>query len=707
MAEIRVLDNQTIDQIAAGEVIERPMSVVKELVENALDAGADRITVELKNGGLDLIRVTDNGAGIPREQVPVAFARHATSKIRDAGDLFALYTLGFRGEALSSIASVARVELITRTEEALCGFRYCIEGGTVLAAEDIAAPQGTSFLVRDLFFNTPVRRKFLKSASAETAYVATLMEQLTLSRPGVSMQLLADGREKLRVGGSYSLKDTLYALLGRETARLMRPLDYEDRGIRVFGYVGLPSLCRGNRSLELCFVNGRYIKSPLLLKAIEQAYHGLIMQHKFPVAVLHLQMEPSALDVNVHPTKLEVRFREEKAVFDVCYRGIREALFSGELIPEVTENAPAAADKPAVPAAEIKTAVPVDPEKAAQAAGKADGEARLPEAEDARPAAQAAAASAEEEKAALPAGKVSDGARLPETGDAGPAVSALREETGTAAAPAGQEEKPSQKQEGLLPAKNHWETGVDYRLDQDRQLLERMLLQEADRRDTGKTPEPAGRLRQEEQAAEQLSLIPEEKILEGAKTTPLRLIGQVFDTYWLLEYGEWFLLADQHAVHEKVLYERNMQRLALGEATSQLLEPPLMLTLSAAESHALEQYRPGLEKLGFEIADFGGRDIGLTAVPDNLLGLGSEALFRELLEDLAGGSRSGELLEAKVAMMSCKAAVKGGEPLSFPEAEALFKKLLTLENPYCCPHGRPTLIRMSRTELEKKFKRIV
>ena len=335
MAKIHVLDDQTIDQIAAGEVIERPVSVVKELVENSLDAGATAVEVEIRGGGIELIRVSDNGCGIPAEEVPTAFARHATSKITDAEDLFALHSLGFRGEALSSIASVARVELITKTAEEEAGCRYIIEGGTVLSEEAAPAPVGTTFIVRDLFFNTPVRRKFLKSAQTETSYVATLMEQLCLSRAGVSMSLVADGRTKLRIGGSYQMKDVLFTLYGRETAEMMRPLDYEEKGIRVFGYIGLPTLCRGNRSMELTFVNGRFIKSPLLMRAIEQAYHGLTMQHKFPVAVLQISMDASLLDVNVHPTKMEVRFRQEKEIFDVVYHAIRETLFAKDLIPEV------------------------------------------------------------------------------------------------------------------------------------------------------------------------------------------------------------------------------------------------------------------------------------------------------------------------------------------------------------------------------------
>ena len=662
MAKIHVLDDQTIDQIAAGEVIERPVSVVKELVENALDAGATAVEVEIRGGGIELIRVSDNGSGITAEDVPTAFARHATSKISDAEDLFALHSLGFRGEALSSIASVARVELITKTEEEENGCRYIIEGGAVMSEEAAPAPIGTTFIVRDLFFNTPVRRKFLKSAQTETSYVTTLMEQLCLSRPGVSMSLIADGRTKLRIGASYQMKDVLFTLYGRETAELMRPLDYEEKGIRVLGYIGLPTLCRGNRSMELTFVNGRFIKSPLLMRAIEQAYHGLTMQHKFPVAVLQISMEASLLDVNVHPTKMEVRFREEKTVFDVIYHAIRETLFAKDLIPEVkAEEKPetAAEKKPAeAPLSEeakksdaVKTAA--EPSDAAEKSGIARAKERVMD-EAEKSAAVVTAVNAEERPAA-PEAAAPSGLRMPEP---------IREERNS------------------------------YREEIDRRMLEQLLREE--------TEYP---VRDRDAAPKQ-----EERIVEPSqKAENFRLIGQVFETYWLMEYENWLLIADQHAVHEKILFERTMKSLETRSVTVQQLFPPMLLTLNAAQQLAYSQYRDSFAKLGFEIETLGGREIAVSGIPDNLFGLDQQDLFLEMLDELAEdrSRMPNRTLEAKVAMMSCKAAVKGNQKLSFPEAEALLKELLTLDNPYACPHGRPTMIRFSKTELEKKFKRIV
>ena len=650
----------------------------ERLVENALDAGATAVEVEIRGGGIELIRVSDNGCGIPAEDVPTAFARHATSKISDADDLFALHSLGFRGEALSSIASVARVELITRTEEEEAGCRYIIEGGAVLSDEAAPAPVGTTFIVRDLFYNTPVRRKFLKSAQSETAYVATLMEQLCLSRAGVAMTFIADGRTKLRVSGSYQMKDVLFTLYGRETAELMRPLDYEEKGIRVFGYVGLPTLCRGNRSMELTFVNGRFIRSPLLMKAIEQAYHGLTMQHKFPVAVLQIAMEASLLDVNVHPTKMEVRFREEKTVFDVVYHAIRETLFAKDLIPEVKEE-------------KAETPPP--------AKGKASGTSDRPAA-DAVPAA-AGKEEAPDEKSGLVRAKerVEEEAQQRRTENA--AVPPSRPSAGQPAFIKDEAPLPAKPAPGFIR-----EDLNDYREDKDRRLLELLLREETEYAVKGKDA-----LRGEGPAAPQdLGTAEGTKIVSPEKkAADFRLIGQVFETYWLMEYENWLLIADQHAVHEKILFERTMKSLETRDVTVQQLMPPMLLTLNAAQMHALKTYEESFRKLGFELSELGGREIAVGGIPDNLFGLNSHDLFLEMLDELADDRTRtpNQTLEAKVAMMSCKAAVKGNQKLSFPEAEALLAELLTLDNPYACPHGRPTMIRFSETELEKKFKRIV
>ena len=619
MPDIHILDEQTIDQIAAGEVIERPASVVKELVENALDAGADDISVELKGGGLELIRVRDNGCGIPSEQVRLAFFRHATSKIRQAQDLFSICSLGFRGEALSSIASVTRVELITRTAEAQQGLRYVIEGGRELAEEPCDAPAGTCFSIRDLFYNTPVRRKFLRSPQTETAYVLTLMEQLALSRPGVAMSLTAEGRLRLQTGSRYSLKEIIYTLFGREMAAHMREVAHETTDMSVRGFVAEPIMNRGNRSGELFFVNGRPVKHPVLMKALEQACHGLTMQHKFPAAVLLITLDPSQVDVNVHPQKTEIRFRSDKEVFDLVYKGVRQALFARDLIPS-----------------QYAGAVPLDEPLQIQEA------ARYPREEPAAPAPVTAPPIRE--------------AAPPQT------VAAVsesdREKAPVPVAPVAAVVRPLEQ----APAKPREEA------------VQQNLFQE--------------------------------KIISPEKKDRIRLIGQVFDTYWLLEYEEWFLLADQHAVHEKILYERTMKSLEKREATSQQLMPPLILTLNGAQQESLSRFGEAFHRLGFEMESLGGRELRLNAVPDNLFSLSSRELFLEMLDELSEERVTApSLLDAKVALMSCKAAVKGNDRLDFAEARALFEELLSLENPYTCPHGRPTLIRFSRAELEKMFKR--
>ena len=640
MPQIRILDEQTIDQIAAGEVIERPLSVVKELVENALDAGADQISVELLGGGIDQIRVTDNGCGIPADQVQIAFFRHATSKIESAEDLFALKSLGFRGEALSSIAAVAKVELVTRTKDSLAGFRYLIEGGVEMESGDVAAPLGTSFTVRDLFYNTPVRRKFLKSAQTETSYVVTLMEQLSLSRPGVAMRLSTDGKLRLQTSGSYGMKDIIYTLFGREVASHLRPVDLKTGDMELSGFVGEPSINRGNRGGELCFVNGRFVKNPMMMKAIEQAYHGLTMQHKFPVAVLQLTMDASQVDVNVHPQKTEVRFRSEKEVFDIIYRGVREALYAQDLIP--AEETPAPAKKEEKSSSYVREEIDYRTVRDRRLFDTLfDREIARRREEDAE-----AAAVAEREKEQLRETEAQNAADVPEKPEDS------KEETEKTASPV------------TLPTPLIVET--------------------------------------------QQQTLFEEKIIQPKNLSSFRLLGQIFKTYWLIEYEGWFLIADQHAVHEKILYERTMRSLAKKEATSQMLLPPLILSLTGAQQETLERNAEAFEQLGFEISELGGREIRVDAVPGNLFSLSARDLFIEMLDEI-GEQRATALstIDAKVATMSCKAAVKGNDPLAFEEAEVLIRELLTLQNPYTCPHGRPTMIRMSRTELEKKFKRIV
>lgn len=680
MAHITLLDSNTINQIAAGEVIERPSSVVKELLENAMDAGATAVTVEIRDGGISFIRITDNGSGIPKEEIPLAFLRHSTSKIRRAEDLLTVSSLGFRGEALSSIASVARVELITKTADTVMGSRYVLEGGEEKTLEDVGAPEGTTLVVRDLFYNTPARRKFLKSPQTEGGYISSLVERLALSRPDISFRFLMGSQTKLHTAGNHQLRDIIYTVYGRETAAELIPVKArsEDGCVEIRGFLGKPLISRGNRSYENYFINGRYIKSALITKAIENAYAGFVMQHKYPFAVLHLTIEPSWLDVNVHPTKMELRFRNEETVYETLYTAVRSALEGKELIPRVSlaeEKSPAEKEGKAASSAESPARRERGPEPFERRRQEAQGEST----------AGSLRASAEQRPA-------------------GPAY-----QPADAAAPAGQvRETPAWK-----PARR-----PDYE-PSTIEVLQKALRQEIRQEETGAVSpafpdagtvsEPSGQPEPPRaEAPKQLELF-EEKLLDPQARDEYRLIGQLFDTYWLVQVRDEFLMIDQHAAHEKVLFERTMKSLANREYTSQQMNPPLILTLNAREEQVLSEYRDAFEKIGFEIEPFGGKEYAVYGVPGNLFGLAREDLLLELLDSLAdeAGHRRLNLVEEKVALMSCKAAVKGNNRLSVPEAEALIRELMQLEHPYTCPHGRPTIISMSKYEIEKKFKRVV
>ena len=649
MGRIEVLDQKTIDQIAAGEVIERPASVVKELVENSVDAGATAVTVEIRDGGTSLIRVTDNGSGIDRDQVAVAFLRHSTSKIRAVEDLFHVSSLGFRGEALSSIASIAMVELITKTADADAGVRYVIEGGVEKRLEDTAAPEGTTFLVRSLFYNTPARRKFLKSPMTEAGYVSELMERLALSRPDISFQFISNGQTKLHTSGNHNLKDVIYHIYGREIAGNLAEIDAAEGPVRVTGFIGKPVVSRGNRGYENYFINGRYIRSNLIAKGIEEGYRTFMMQHKYPFTALHFTIDGSLLDVNVHPTKMELRFSNQEQLYRFVRETIRQGLMEKELIPEVKLTEEETEQKPE-PKQRTEPEFPgLQQEKNGQESTKASGEA------------------------------------TPQERNLEYFLSQMRKRV---------TEEFRQKKEGSAEASPEKEPKSE-------------PLQEE-----GQRPEP---VRQEKMVlrekgsyeAQQLDLF-ESRLLNPATKSDIRIIGQLFETYWLVQFEDKFYMIDQHAAHEKVLYERTVKSLANKEITSQMVSPPLILTLTMQEAAKLAEYQEYFTELGFEIEPFGGKEYAVSAVPANLYGLAEKELFLELLDSLEYvNGKNTELVLHKIASMSCKAAVKGNQRMSMPEAQALIEELLTLENPYNCPHGRPTIISMTKQEIEKKFKRIV
>lgn len=714
MKTISVLDKNTIDKIAAGEVIERPSSIVKELVENAIDAGSNAVTVEIKDGGTTLVRITDNGEGIAPSEVKKAFMRHATSKITKAEDLFGITSLGFRGEALSSIAAVCQVELITKTAGELTGVRYVIEGGEEKTPEpeEIGAPEGTTFKVRNVFYNTPVRRKFLKSPQTEAGYINDLMERLALSHPEVSFKFINNNQNRLHTSGNSNLKDIIYGIYGREiTANLVEVHGKAPFGT-LTGYIGKPIISRGNRNYENYFINGRYIRSSIISKAIEDAYKNFMMQHKYPFTVLHFQLDGDLLDVNVHPTKMELRFSDQEGMYRLVYETVRNALVGREMIPDVHvgKEAPAPKEPPKKESFpepfEVKRREAMMQEKRAEAKKTAATIYATPGTNATRTEAAASivrerpnySSSREEggfakslyevpENLLKPTErKVDEQAEMEKWTSAGknPALKlqARPATNDTTAAPSAAMETPTSAKpaEAELPPESPIPPAV---------------LSES---------EPATSV----QSPKQMDLF-EEKLLSKEHIKEHRIIGQLFETYWLVEFHEKLYIIDQHAAHEKVLFERTMKSLKDKEYTAQQISPPLIVSLSIKEQELLNKYMKNFETIGFEIEPFGGDEFSIRAVPGNLFGLAERDVFLEMLDSLDKdtGRVSEDLINEKIASMSCKAAVKGNHRLSEKEAEALIDELLTLDNPYNCPHGRPTIIAMSKYELEKKFKRIV
>ncbi len=629
MANITVLDQSTINKIAAGEVIERPASVVKELLENAIDANATAVTVEIRDGGCSMIRVTDNGWGIPKSDIPLAFLRHATSKIKAVEDLFTISSLGFRGEALASIAAESQVELITKTMDCLTGCRYQIEGGQEKGMEEIGAPDGTTIIARNLFYNTPARQKFLKTPTTEGAHVASLVEKIALSHPDISIRFIQNNQNKLYTSGNHNLKDLIYTVFGREIAANLLPVEERGEWLSVTGFTGKPVIARSNRNYENYFINGRYIKSSIISKAIEEAYKPYMMQHKYPFTMLHFTIDPGALDVNVHPTKMELRFSNGETVYQAVLRALGNALSHKELIPGVQFES-----------------------SKAEKAHREDDSPR-----------------------------------------------AFRRQE---AYPEPFEVTRRRKLENL-------ESG-------DLELHGKADMEPLEKREEHRQNVPSSVFVREEPAGwvkppvspRQLDLF-EEKLLDPKSRLRHRLIGQLFDTYWLIEYNDKLFIIDQHAAHEKVLYEKTLKTLKDRKQEIQMVNPPIILTLNGNEEVLLKKYLAYFQKFGFEIEPFGGKEYAVRGVPANLLSVAKKELLMEMIDGLSEDAslHDPDAIYEKVASMSCKAAVKGGHAMSATEADQLIDQLLELDNPYACPHGRPTIISMTRYELEKKFKRIV
>ena len=645
MAKIQLLDQKTIDNIAAGEVIERPASVVKELVENAVDANANAITVEIKDGGMTLIRVTDNGIGIPKDQVKTAFLRHATSKIRSVEDLLSVSSLGFRGEALSSISAVAQVELVTKTAESFSGVSYKIYGGEEEAFDDIGAPDGTTFLVKNLFYNTPARRKFLKSATTEAGYVEQMMVHIALSHPEISFKFIHNNKNKIYTSGNGKVKDIIYHIYGRDVAGALIPLEAQNEDVKVTGFVAKPYVSRGNRNYESYFINGRYIKSSIIYKAIEEGYRTFTMKHRYPFVCLDFKIDQELLDVNVHPTKMEIRFRNGREIYELVVDAVRAALLQKDLVQDVLRETPKKKELPKTK--EVKKPEPFEVNRRKEEVQKVDqqGQGVQQQVEKQRQAVQQ-----QIEKPSHPVKK-----------------------TLTASESSKNTKKPTY-------------AGLNY--------------------NTQKKEFP--QYKTDELSSNQMTLR-EDPVFSVQARADRKILGQLFKTYWLIEYEDQLFIMDQHAAHEKVNYERLMKNFKEKEIYSQRLEPPMVVTVSMTEAEALTRYKDAFAGLGFTIESFGGNEYCIREVPANLYGIGERDLFMELLDAVSqeNGTLDTEVIASKIATMACKMSIKGNQRVSLMEVEHLLDELMKLENPYQCPHGRPTIIKMSKYEIDKKFKRIV
>ena len=643
MAKIQLLDQKTIDNIAAGEVIERPASVVKELVENAVDAKANAVTVEIKDGGMTLIRVTDNGIGIPKDQVKTAFLRHATSKIRSVEDLLSVSSLGFRGEALSSISAVAQVELVTKTAESFSGVSYKIYGGEEEAFDDIGAPDGTTFLVKNLFYNTPARRKFLKSATTEAGYVEQMMVHIALSHPEISFKFIHNNKNKIYTSGNGKVKDIIYHIYGRDVAGALIPVQAQSEDVKVTGFVAKPYVSRGNRNYESYFINGRYIKSSIIYKAIEEGYRTFTMKHRYPFVCLDFKINQELLDVNVHPTKMEIRFRNGREIYELVVDTVREALLQKDLVQDVLRETPKKKEQPKTK--EVKKPEPFEVNRRKEETHKMDQ-------------------------------TMKDFAQMRQS---------QTNQQGHRAKPECMKQD-RLKSESSQTAKKPTYAGLNY--------------------NTQKKEFP--QYKTDELSSNQMTLR-EDPVFSVQARPDRKILGQLFKTYWLIEYEDQLFIMDQHAAHEKVNYERLMKNFKEKEIYSQRLEPPMVVTVSMMEAEALERYKDAFAGLGFTIESFGGNEYCIREVPANLYGIGERDLFMELLDAVSqeNGTMDTEVIASKIATMACKMSIKGNQRVSLMEVEHLLDELMKLENPYQCPHGRPTIIKMSKYEIDKKFKRIV
>lgn len=687
MAEIHILDDATIDKIAAGEVVERPASVVKELVENAFDAGARAVTVEIKDGGIEFIRVTDDGSGIEHDQLRNAFMRHATSKINSVVDLMSLHSMGFRGEALSSIAAVSKVEIVTKTKDDMTGTRLCMEGAKETAFEEVGAPDGTTFMVRNLFFNTPVRRKFLKTAMTEASYVTDLLEHMALSRPEISFKYVINGQTKFYTNGDGDLKAIIYRIFGRDISNEMMEFHAVDGDVVLEGFLGRPTLNRANRNFENYFVNKRYIKSKILSKAIEEGYQSYMMQHRYPFCVVHITVPTENVDVNVHPTKMEVRFSNQNGIYKLVAENVADFLSRQEMIPDATPGPDQKIFRKDKKAEKIAAPEPFEKER------------RLAEEPGMQNAPPIPNILKEDSRYHSSRGSSYDYDGVEDT------------KNNQMSCHRGEDKKDDKSdsffvdnREKVMHSEPTEETG------QAKQSFTGGKILGAPPKETD--TKNLGVIKSRDQIIvekpEQLNFF-DEKILTREAKQEYRIVGQVFDTYWIIEYRDKMLMIDQHAAHEKVKYEQILRKVENSEIFTQTLTPPVVISVTPREAALINSYEQYFKELGFEIEDFGMNAFAIRGVPLDLFSYNIKDLFEEVLTQMSESPVRGvpQIIREKIASMACKAAVKGNNSLTFEEADKLIEQLLELDNPYNCPHGRPTIISMSKYEIEKKFKRIV
>lgn len=716
---IKVLDQNTINKIAAGEVIEKPSSVIKELVENSIDSGATAVTVEVKGGGLSFLRVTDNGAGIKKDEVKLAFLRHATSKLVTVEDLLSISSLGFRGEALASIAAVAQVEMITKTADDVTGLIYQIHGGKEISSEEIGAPGGTTIIVRNLFYNTPARKKFMKTDATETSYIYDLMCRICMSHPEISFKFIANGTDKLFTSGNGKLRDIIYHIYGRDITSNLLEINAENDYMKISGYIARPCISRGNRSFEGYYVNHRYIKSAVLTKAIEDAFRTFVMIHKFPFTEINFQVRPDLLDVNVHPTKMELKFANSQDIYSFTYNAIRETLLFKELIPDVAPgkdpkpetfkqrdvgNAPEAFEnkrREEIVRAEERTVPQSQPEQLRPAEPQSQPE-QLRSAETQTSPQQLCPI--EPQTSSQPVRPVIE--IIDETSSSNNKGSDVIDNNKTEK-PAGNyiyADRNNDLERAIVQNRNVVNESPAYTAP----APARPSVTAATQDSTVSAASDAAYIEEAGKKYVQQDMF-QEKFLTKEARAKHRLIGQLFKTYWLIEYDGKFFIMDQHAAHEKVKYEELMENYKNKKIYSQYLMPPAVVTLSAAEIEFLHENMEMFEALGYQIENFGGREFKLNAVPDNLFGLDGRELFIDFIADASSSAKKVTIdtFIHKLSTMACKAAIKGNTEISFKEADALIDQLLKLENPYTCPHGRPTVISMTEAEIEKKFKRIV